>query len=86
MKNIKLFLFIILFVQCRHTRNSFELKPYKVEVERVINKKNYTLIKPKIQRIDKKKSIIWYRCKNMNVKIGDTITVFLICDEKFPIK
>ncbi len=86
MKNTKLFLLILLFAQCRVIRNSFEIRPYQVQVEKVIKKRNYTLVKPKIQRIDKKKSVIWYKCKNTNLKVGDTITVFLIYDEKYPPK
>ena len=86
MKNTIIYLLILLFAQCRIIRNSFEIRPYQLEVEKVIQKKNYTLVKPKIHRIDKKKSNIWYRCKNTNVKVGDTITVFLIYDEKYPLK
>jgi hypothetical protein len=67
-------------------RNSFEIKPYRIEVEKVVKKKNYTLIKPKIKRLNAMKSKYWYQYNDTSVSIGDTITMFLIYDKKYPIK
>ena len=86
MKSIILILFVILFTQCRIVRNSFEIKPYRIEVESVVKRKNHILIKPKIQRLNAMKSKYWYKYTDTSINVGDTITMLLIYDKKYPIK
>ena len=86
MKNIILILFVILLSQCRIVKDSFQIMPYRIEVENVVKKKNSVFVKPKIQRLNKPKNKYWYKYNDTSVKIGDTITIYLKYDKKYPIK
>jgi hypothetical protein len=86
MKNIILILLTTLLTQCRIVRNSFEIKPYRIEIEDVVKRKNHILIKPKIHRFNAMKSKYWYKYTDTSINVGDTITMFLIYDKKYPIK